>query len=54
MNHPLTNPNGQIIALEAGQYSAGIATVGAGIQSLRLNGRAPGPTFSRDGSIPFP
>lgn len=39
MNHPLTNPNGQIIALEAGQYSAGIATVGAGIQSLRLNGR---------------
>ncbi|GAA3287060.1 aldose-1-epimerase [Arthrobacter citreus] len=39
MNHPLTNPNGQIIALEAGQYRAGIATVGAGIQSLQFGGR---------------
>lgn len=39
MNHPPTNPNGQIIALAAGQYSAGIATVGAGIQNLRFEGR---------------
>ncbi|MCC9196738.1 aldose-1-epimerase [Arthrobacter sp. zg-Y820] len=39
MNNPLTTPNGQIIVLEAGQYSAGIATVGAGIQSLRFGER---------------
>ena len=39
MNHPMTNPNGQIIALEAGPYRAGIATVGAGIQSLQFDGR---------------
>ena len=33
------NPNGQIITLEAGPYTAGIATVGAAIQSLRADGR---------------
>lgn len=39
MNHPPTNPNGQIISLEAGRYTAAIATVGAGIQSLRRSGQ---------------
>lgn len=39
MTHPPTNPNGQIIILEAGPYSAGIATVGAAVQSLRSGGR---------------
>lgn len=39
MTQTPTNPNGQIITLEAGPYTAGIATVGAAIQSLRSGGR---------------
>ena len=39
MDRPDISPNGQIVVLEAGPYSAGIASVGAGIQSLRHGGR---------------
>ncbi|WAP50448.1 aldose-1-epimerase [Arthrobacter sp. ATA002] len=38
MTQPATSPNGRIITLEAGRYRAGIATVGAGIQSLQFDG----------------
>ncbi|MDN3480341.1 aldose-1-epimerase [Arthrobacter sp. APC 3897] len=34
------SPNGRIISLEAGPYTAGIATVGAGIQSLTHSARS--------------
>lgn len=33
------NPNGELILLTAGNYSAGIATVGAGLHSLTFGGR---------------
>ena len=39
MSHPVIGPNGEIVVLEAGPYSASIASVGAGIQSLRYGGR---------------
>ncbi|MET4061838.1 aldose 1-epimerase [Arthrobacter sp. UYP6] len=38
MTQPATSPNGRIITLEAGRYRAGIATVGAAIQSLTFDG----------------
>ncbi|MCC3264887.1 aldose-1-epimerase [Arthrobacter gengyunqii] len=39
MNRP-TSPNGRIISLRAGDYTAGIAAVGAGIQSLSHGGHS--------------
>ena len=39
MNRP-TSPNGRIISLQAGDYTAGIAAVGAGIQSLSHGGHS--------------
>ena len=39
MTNEPTSPNGQIITLTAGNYEAGIASVGAGLQALSYRGR---------------